>query len=87
MLTIREYNHNVTNKGREVAQDIAIRQLIESNAVLVQQLKEMAQLQDQMINILAQTSQIQHAMGNSVNEFRRKMGQAEIADAQGEKKN
>lgn len=77
--TIREYNSNVTNKGREKATDIAIRELIESNAVLTQQLKEMAALQSSMIDLLGNISGVQHAMGTSVNEFRRKMGQAEIA--------
>ena len=80
MLTVREYNFNVTNKGREKATDIAIRQLLEANAVLTQQLKDMAELQSRMIDSLTNVAGIQHAMGNSVNEFRRKMGQAEIAD-------
>ena len=83
MPTIREYNHNTTNKGREVAQDIAIRQLIEEQNVLVQQLKEMSQLFSQMVDTLTNAVQVQHSMGERMNDFNRRVGLAAIGESGG----
>jgi len=83
MLTIREYNFNTTNKGREKATDIAIRELIEAVAVLTQQMKMMAELQNMMIDRLTEITGVQHGMAERVNEVRRKIGQAEVVSDEG----